>query len=104
MLLLALRLSPWRLTMIHGLDDAAQFGKVLTMPSNVNSWHVPVMIRREPHLVSSGHAPVGPSGLGARMSAWCFNLALRWTCVLRFVLHVVDNDEPYDRTAHAREK
>ena len=53
---------------------------------------------------NQGHAPAGSSGLGARMSAWCFNLALRWTCVLRFVLHVVDNDESYDRTAQAREK
>ena len=104
MLLLALRLSAWRLTMIDGLDDAAQSGKVMTMPSNVNSWHVPVMFRCEPHLASSGHAPAGLSGLGARMSAWCFNLAFRWTCVFRFVLHVIANDEPHDRTAPPREK
>ena len=44
-LLFALHLSAWRHTMSNGLHEAAQSGNVMTMLSNVNSWHVPVMIR-----------------------------------------------------------
>ena len=36
--LLALLLSAWRLTMIEALDDAAQPGALMNTPSNVKSW------------------------------------------------------------------